>query len=386
MSDSRIQWSWQSASWPRFTHDQAALAVPIKQARFELGRLIGKAEAIGAKDLAVTRLDLWVGDAIATSAIEGEALNAEAVRSSVACRLGITSTFTTAVPRSVEGLLDIMEDAAAQWDSELTEERLCHWQAALFPEGYSSLRAVATGRYRTHDEAMQIVSGPVGRETVNYEAPPSNAVRAEMRNFLDWFNRTRDTEAEDQCDGLVRAGLAHLWFESIHPFEDGNGRIGRAIVDMALAQDIKAPYRLHGLSRELQRRQAEYYDALNQAQRSSGDVTAWLVWFVNAFLASCEHASRLIEESLTRARFWSAHKDATLNGRQRKALNMLLEAGPGKFEGGMTPRKYRSLTGASGITATRDLTELVNQGLLVRRGAGRSTHYDLAIPGWEWVP
>jgi Fic family protein len=187
------------------------------------------------------------------------------VRSSVARRLGIAPTFIAAVPRNVEGLLDVMEDAAARWDSDLTEERLFRWQAALFPTGYSSLRSVETGRYRTRDEPMQIVSGPVGREVVHYEAPPSAAVRPEMRSFLDWFNGTRQSATED---GILRAGVAHVWFESIHPFEDGNGRVGRAIVDMALAQDARQPYRLHGMSIEMRRRQEAYYNVLNQAQRA----------------------------------------------------------------------------------------------------------------------
>jgi Fic family protein len=240
---------------------------------------------------------------------------------------------------------------------------------------------IETGRYRSHADPMQIISGPVGRETVHYEAPPSAAVRAEMRNFIDWFNRTRGTS----LDGILRAGLAHIWFESIHPFEDGNGRIGRAIVDLALAQDARLPTRLHGVSTELRRRQAAYHDALNQAQRGIGDVTAWLEWFTGVFADSCQSSSPLIDEALVRARFWSDHKTAELNERQRKVINKMLEAGAGRFEGGLTQRKYVAINSASRATASRDISDLINKGVLVTgERAGRSTYYDLSIPGWGW--
>jgi len=383
-TDSR--WVWQSQSWPTFDYDAQALAAPLARGRLAQGRLLGKAEAVGAQGFASALRELWTGEAVATAEIEGEKLEVDAVRSSIARRLGIASSFAAAVPRHVEGLLDVMEDAAARWDSPLTEERLCTWQAALFPTGYSGLRRIEVGRFRSHPEPMQIVSGAMGHETVHYEAPPSAAVRAEMRSFLDWFNRTRQVTAGGPADGLVRAGLAHLWFESIHPFEDGNGRIGRAVLDMALAQDARLGYRLHGLSQEFRDRQSEYYDRLNHAQRGSGDATSWLLWLLAAFEASCTRAAALIDESVARARFWHEHKDCALTERQRKALDRMLEAGPGRFEGGMTARKYAVLTKTSGPTATRELVDLVQKDLLVPRGEGRSRRYELTIPGWEWVP
>ncbi len=370
-----------SPSWPNLGYDLPRLAEPLRRARAESGRLFGKAEAIGAHELALVERDVWSGEAVATAAIEGEAIDLASVRSSVARRLGITPEFVAAVPGNVEGLLDVMESAAADWDSDLTEERLSRWQASLFPAGGSAIRVIETGRYRSHEDPMQIMSGPIGREVVHYEAPPSAAVRAEMRNFLDWFNRTRATA----LDGILRAGLAHVWFESIHPFEDGNGRIGRAIVDMALAQDARLPTRLHGVSTELRRRQGAYYDALNQAQRGSGDVTAWLEWFTNVLADSCKSSSTLIDEALVRARFWSEHKEAEINERQRKVINRMLEAGPGRFEGGLTQRKYVGMTSASPATASRDISDLVGKGFLVLgNAAGRSTYYDLAVPGWGW--
>lgn len=378
------RWVWQSQSWPNFGYDEPALAALLTRARLAQGKLLGKAEAVGAQGFTTTLQELWTGEAVATAEIEGEKLNVDAVRSSVARRLGIASSFAAAVPRDVEGLLDVMEDAAARWDSPLTEERLCVWQAALFPTGYSGLRRIEVGRFRSHPEPMQIVSGPLGHETVHYEAPPSAAVRAEMRSFLDWFNRTREVSAGGPADGLVRAGIAHLWFEAIHPFEDGNGRIGRAILDMALAQDARLGHRLHGLSQEFRDRRAQYYDRLNHAQRGSGDATSWLVWILEAFEASCTHTAALIDDSVARARFWSEHNNVALTERQRIALNRMLEAGPGRFEGGMTARKYAVLTKTSGPSATRELVDLVQKHLLAPRGGGRSRRYELTIPGWEW--
>jgi Fic family protein len=374
-------WIWTSPTWPRLTYDLERLAGPLGRARLEGGRLYGMAAAIGAHELALVQRDVWSGEAVATAAIEGETFDLASVRSTVARRLGINPEFVAAIPRNVEGLLDVMESAATEWDSDLTEERMCRWHASLFPAGGSALRSIETGRYRSHDDPMQIVSGPIGREVVHYEAPPSAAVRAEMHNFLDWFNRTRATP----LDGILRAGLAHVWFETIHPFEDGNGRIGRAIVDMALAQDARLPTRLHCVSAELRRRQVAYYEALNQAQRGTSNVTAWLEWFTNVFADSCQASTALIDEALVRARFWAEHKHVALNARQRKVVNKMLEAGPGRFEGGLTQRKYVSMTGASPATSSRDITDLVSKGILVLgNAAGRSTYYNLAIAGWGW--
>jgi Fic family protein len=376
------RWIWQSPQWPRLTYSLEQLVEPLQRARSEHGRLVGKAESIANDELARVQRDVWSGEAVATASIEGEVLDLAAVRSSVARRLGIAADFGAAVPRNVEGLLDVMESAAADWASPLTEERLCRWQAALFPAGGSALRPLQTGCYRTHEDPMQIVSGPMGQERVHYVAPPSVGVRAEMDQFLEWFNRP-----PSELDGFLRAGLAHIWFESIHPFEDGNGRVGRAVIDMALAQDARRPTRLHGISTELRRRQNEYYEALNQAQRGGGDVTDWLKWFTAALTEACQRTATLLDESLLRARFWSEHRHVALNERQRKVLNKMLEAGPGQFQGGLTQRKYVSMTRISPATAWRDIEYLVEKGMIrAGKGGGRSTHYNLAIPGWEWVP
>jgi len=375
-------WIWNAPTWPELTYQAEQLAQPLKRARIESGRLFGKAEAIGASDLALVENEVWSREAVATAAIEGEALNLASVRCSVARRLGIAADFMVAVPRNIEGLLDVMESAAADWDADLTRERLCRWQASLFPAEGTALRQVGTGRYRTYQDPMQIVSGPLGKERVHYVAPPSAAVPAEMHAFLDWFNRSR----KGPEDGLLRAGVAHVWFESVHPFEDGNGRVGRAVVDLALAQDVQRATRLHGVSAEMRRRQAQYYDALNKAQRGTGDITEWLDWFLSIYAEACRATSKLVDEALARARFWSDHKAVALNERQRKVVNKILEAGPGRFEGGLTLRKYVSIVGTSRATAFRDIEDLVENGLLVAAGTGRGTRYDLALAGWDWKP
>jgi Fic family protein len=376
-------WIWQGPQWPAFSYDSERLAEPLRRARTEFGRLLGKAEMLDAHELLTLAQDVWSEDAVSTAAIEGEELDSKSVRSSTARRLGIPPALVEPVPRNIEGLLDVMQNAVADWDNELTQERVCRWQAALFPGGGTALRSIQTGQYRAHDDPMEIVSGPIGRETVHYVAPPSAVMRSEIHNFLAWFNRSRTSGV----DGILRAGLAHIWFESIHPFEDGNGRVGRAIIDLALAQDARNSTRLHGVSSELHRRQSDYYAALNQAQRGSGEITAWLGWFANVFADSCAASGRLIGDSLLRSRFWSDHKEVTLNERQSKVINKMLEAGPRRFEGGLTQRKYAAMTRVSAATSWRDIEDLVKKGMITPGSAGgRSTYYDLAIPGWEWLP
>lgn len=375
-------WIWQGSTWPKFTFDHTRLVEPLVRARDTAGRLHGKADAIGTDELVSVERDVWAESAVATAAIEGETLNLEAVRSSVNGRLGLVTLSDGPVLRKVEALIEVMNDAASHWQDPLTEERLISWQALICEESRSWPVKVQTGRFRS--DSVEVISGPEGRKTVHYEGPPAAAVPSEMRVFLEWFNGAKNSLG---MDGLVRAGLSHVWFESIHPFADGNGRVGRAILDRAISQDSKSASRLHGLSIQILAKTAAYYGALNRAQRGFGDVTEWLVWFTNTFADSCQTSLRVIDEALVRTRFWSVNKDVLLNARQRKALSRMLGAGPGKFAGGMTARKYMALTKANNrLTANRDLTDLVEKHLLVRGGAGRSTFYNLAIPGWAWVP
>lgn len=375
-----VRWIWQAPGWPRLTFDASRLARPLALARHESGVLFGKAAVVGLEEQTALQSEVWSKEAVATAAIEGEVIDLAAVRSSVGRRLGLARP-GPAVPRGVEGLLDVMENAADAWERPLTRERLCAWQASLFPVA-STIRDIVVGEYRSGDDPMQIVSGPHGREVVHYQAVAGAAVRAEMHAFLDWFNGTAEV------DGLLRAGLAHVWFESIHPFEDGNGRVGRAVVDLALAQDARRSSRLLGISAAMRRRQEEYYDALNVAQRGNGDVTHWLEWFLDTYVQACRASMALIEEALARARFWTDNRAVPLNEMQRRVLGKMLDAGPGRFDGGLTARKYVAIAGTTKVTASRHLADLLEKGLIVRAEgpSGRSTRYDLALPGWEWRP
>jgi Fic family protein len=284
-----------------------------------------------------------------------------------------------------------MQDATNGHASVLDTDRLCRWQSALFPGGTSGLQRIAVGRYRDHTDPMQIVSGRQGHEQVHYTAPASHQVAAEMAQFLDWFEATRPaSDATPSLNGLARAALAHLWFESIHPFEDGNGRCGRALVDLALAQTVGAPARLLGLSRQLLAVRPAYYDALGQAQSGGLDVTPWVQWFVQAFTQGCIGSQAVVKLALDKASFRQRAASLGVNERQTKVLNRLLEAGSsalgGGFLGGMTADKYSKITGSAKATATRDLSELLRQGLLRVEGVGKATRYAVNVEAWYPSP
>jgi Fic family protein len=370
---------WKQPGWPAFHYDPGAVGAALASARRAQGTVEGKLAALGFEQRLELAAEAWSQEAVATAAIEGERLDLAAVRSSVARRLGVGKQDGPNAPRNVEGLLDIMDDAVTRCADEMTDERLHAWQAALFPTGYSGMTKVLTGGYREHAEPMQIVSGRAGREQVHYEAPPSARVPEEMGQLLRWFN------ASTEPDTLVRTALTHLWFETIHPFEDGNGRVGRVWVDLVLARDSGEASRLIRTSQRLLERRNEYYEQLEQAQHGGLDVTGWVTWFVLQVKVSCEEASKTIGDTLAKARFWMDHNDKDLTERQRKVMNLLLDAGPNGFEGGMSTRKYESIAGTSRATASRELIELEAHGLLVQVGAGRSTRYYVSLPGWSPV-
>ena len=367
---------WAKPGWPALTCRQDALTGPLSRARLAQGTVLGLAHALGLVHHPEILHDIWVGEAMATAGIEGENLNLDAVRSSVLRKIGIAKGGASS--RHVDGLVDVMDDATRHFGKKLTHARLCTWQAALFPAFFASGRAgsarIEVGAYRTHADSMQIVSGRQGRHTVHYVAPPSANVRAEMTRLLAWF---RDTAPGGRIaiDGVVRAGLVHLWFETIHPFEDGNGRIGRALCDMALAQDANLPTRLYSLSRQLHENRAQYYDQLNSAQHGGLDITEWAVWFVGQFEAACDKSADIIRAAVAKGHFWRAAPH--MSERQKKVVQKLLDAGPGGFEGGMSAEKYVNITGASKATATRDLTDLAERGVLDMMGQGRGTRYAL---------
>lgn len=364
---------WQQPGWPSLQFDQAQVAGAVALARRAQGALEGRLAAIGFDQRQALAAEAWTQEALSTAAIEGERLDLDAVRSSVARRLGVVAASKAVAPRHVDGLLDVMDDAASRGAEPLTQDRLQAWQAALFPSGYSGMSRIRVGAWRDHAEPMQIVGGRIGRETVHYEAPPSAAVPQEMDRFLRWFNDAQP------LDGLIKAALAHLWFETVHPFEDGNGRVGRAIVDLVLARDIGAASRVLRISHQLLLRRADYYAQLQSAQHGTPDVTAWVLWFTQQVQAAFVAASVTVDLTLLKANFWNLHRDKDLNLRQRKVMNLLLDAGPGGFEGGMNTRKAQNLTGAARATASRDLTELAELALLQAVGGGRSTRYVLRV-------
>jgi Fic family protein len=365
------RWIWEHPRWPDFTWDSASLALPLSAARRAQTEVTGAGKLLSADMDLSAQLEVLTREGIATSAIEGTRFDANALRSSLARRLGLPTAGLPSPTRAVEGLADVLLDAAQHFDEALTLEKLFGWQAALFPGGRSGIHEVRVGDLRGTDP-MRIVSGPIERERIHYIAPPRDRLDREMHNFLAWYNAP-----PPELDGLLRAGLAHVWFELIHPFEDGNGRIGRAVLDRALAQDERRAVRLYSVSARFMTVRDEYYGALERVSRGSLDLTSWLIWFLNQFAAAVHESERLLERVTHKARFWIQHSQDPLNLRQRKALNVMLDAGPGGFVGGMTNRKYSRLTKTSPATAQRDLAELVAFGCLALVGAGRAARYEL---------
>jgi Fic family protein len=366
-------WIWERPRWPAFDWDVGRIATILARARLAQGKALGAARLL-EPDLTLEAVAaILAEDGLTTSAIEGERLAPDVVRSSVARHLGLPTAGLPEAPRAVDGLVEVLLDATGRHAAPLTRERLCRWQAALFPTGRSGLRSIRVGTLRGR-APMRVVSGRFGRERVHFEAPPRARLGAELARFLRWFDESRG-----QVEGLVRAGLAHLWFVSLHPFEDGNGRLARAVTDMALAQDEGQPMRLFSLSAQLLRVRSAYYAALESAQRGDLDVTDWLVFFLAQVEAAATASEATIATTLAKARFWVRHQSSDVNPRQRKVLNRLLDAGPGGFEGGMSTRKYASLTRTSRATAYRDLADLVAKSCLRPTGrGGRSATYEIA--------
>ncbi len=363
--------------------DAQQIQTRLSEARKTQGLLLGKAEMIGLEGLQPHIRDSLTQEALTTSAIEGEKLDPESVRSSVARRLGLDTSGAPVAEgkRNIEGLIDVLQDATLNTESALTLERLCNWHGALFPTGFSGMQRIDVGALRS--VPMEIVSGAIGHTKVHYAAPPAEGLAAQVDAFLTWFNQTHPSTGSRPIDGLVRAAVAHLWFETLHPFDDGNGRIGRAIMQLALGQDMGQPGRIVSLSRQLESCKDRYYSALEQAQRSkSMDVTAWVEWMLAQFSLASELAISTIDASIQRIRFQAWMSSFPINERQQKTMKKLLDAGPKGFEGGMTTRKHERIAQTSTPTAARDLIELERLGLLKRYGDGRSTRYYPAIDGW----
>ena len=359
------------ADWPHFRWKNEVLAKPLAEVRHRQGLLIGHMGALGFDLRQQAVLQTLTADVLKSSEIEGEKLDAEQVRSSIARRLGIDMGGLKPADRNVEGVVEMMLDATRHYDQPLTADRLFAWHAALFPTGRSGMRKINAGAWRDDgDGPMQIVSGPMGRERVHFEAPAAPRLEKEMNAFLDWFNANHD------LDPVMKAGLAHLWFVTIHPFDDGNGRIARAIADMALARSENSAQRFYSMSAQIRQERNAYYQILERTQKADMDVTPWLEWFLACMGRAIDAAQTALRSVLDKAKFWERILGVAINDRQRLVLNKLLDG----FEGKLTTTKYAKLTKSSPDTALRDITYLVDKGVLVRSPqGGRSTSYTLNL-------
>lgn len=358
--------------WPDLNWNQAKLAGLLVEVRHLQGRLLGRMEALGFGLREEATLQTLTQDVIKTSAIEGEKLDAVQVRSSIARRLGLDVGGATAIYRDVEGIVEIMLDATRNNASPLTEERLFAWHAALFPTGRSGMQRITVGQWRTEASGpMQVVSGAIGREWVHYEAPAYDRLKREMDCFLKWFNASQET------DPVIKSALAHFWFVTIHPYEDGNGRIARAIADMLLARSEKSPQRFYSMSSQIQIERKEYYNVLENCQKGGLDITLWIEWFLNCLKHAMAASDKTLEGVLVKAHFWKTYAGESFNERQRTIINRLLDG----FEGKLNSSKWAKMTKCSQDTALRDINDLINRKVLTKRDAGgRSTSYELLLP------
>ncbi len=361
---------WQRPEWPRLRHEEARLGRVLANTRYAQGKLLGRMEALGFHMRREAALRMLTEDVVKNSEIEGEVLLPDQVRSSIANRLGLDVGGLPVPDREVDGVVEMTLDATRNYAARLTEERLFSWHAALFPTGYSGMRRIRVGGWRDDaDGPMQVVSGPIGRQRVHYSAPPAERVGDEISAFLEWFQGARSMEP------VLAAGLAHLWFVSIHPFEDGNGRIARTIADMALARSEDSPERFYSMSAQIRQERNAYYDILEATQKGDLDITDWQVWFLECLERAVESARRTLATVLGKASFWEAHASDVFNERQVKILNRLLDG----FEGKLTSSRWARMNHCSQDTANRDIRELIDRGILVRGLAGgRSTSYELA--------
>jgi Fic family protein len=360
----------QQPGWPELRWDADRLAVPLAATRHQQGRLIGRLEGLGFSLRSEATLEALTQDAVKSSEIEGALLDRDQVRSSIARRLGIDIGALTPADRHVEGVVEMTLDATQQYARPLTAKRLFAWHAALFPTGRSGMTPITVGAWRNDRRGpMRVVSGPVGREKVHFEAPAATRLTAEMKAFLAWFNR------DAELDPVIKAGLAHLRFVTIHPFDDGNGRIARAIADMALARADGTAQRCYSMSAQIRLERKAYYDILERTQRGTLDVTPWLAWFVGCLHRAVDGAGSMLASVLGKARFWERHRDAAFNARQRDMLNRLLNG----FAGKLASSKWAKIAKCSQDTAHRDIQDLIQRGILVKEAAGgRSTNYALA--------
>lgn len=362
----------ESPEWPHFVWDQGRITTILAALRYEQGRLLGFMNTLGLSGRAEASLRTLTMDVLKSSDIEGEFLEPDQVRSSIAQHLGIKIKGFVQPDKHVEGVVEMMLDATQNYEQALTKERLFDWHASLFPTGRSGMTKISVGAWRDSSHGpMQVVSGPYGHERVHFEAPSGERLDSEMASFIAWFND------EKHMDPVLKAAIAHLWFVTIHPFEDGNGRIARAIADMQLARADKSAQRFYSMSAEIRRERNAYYTMLERTQRSLNlDITNWLEWFLTCLNSALQEAQNILYDVLKRARFWDAHRESSFNDRQRLVLNKLLD----NFEGKLTSSKWAKLSKTSQDTALRDILDLVVRGILIKDPAGgRSTSYSLKL-------
>jgi Fic family protein len=364
---------WQRPDWPQWRFDAASLAAQLAQVHRAQGHLAGRMAELGLAQRDQATLQTLTQEVITTSAIEGEALNLDAVRSSIARRLCVDIGALAPADRHVDGVVDMVLDATQRHAQSLTAERLFGWHAALFPTGFSGRVRIQVGQWRNDAaDPMQVVSAPVGREKVHYQAPPAAALPVETATFLQWFN------AAPAGDALIHAGLAHLWLVTLHPFDDGNGRISRAVGDMALTRAEGTAQRFYSLSAQIQRERKQYYDQLETTQRGTLDVTPWLSWFLACLLRAVQGADGLLVGVLNKAQFWQRWAGTPMNARQTLVLNHVLDRAPADAAGKLTNAKWAAIAKCSADTALRDINDLLTHGVLRKlEGGGRSTTYEL---------
>lgn len=358
----------QYENWTNFKWDNDRLLMLLANVRHLQGRLLGQMENLGFKLQEEAVLSTLTLDVLKSTEIEGEILNKEQVRSSIARRLGLEVSGLVDSPRNVDDVVEMMLDATQNYTLPVTTQRLFGWHAALFPTGYSGIYKIEVGKYRSGD--MQVVSGPLGKEKVHYEAPKANELEPEMDHFLKWINNGVE------IDPVLKAAIAHFWFITIHPFDDGNGRIARAITDMQLARSDKSSQRFYSMSNQILAERKKYYEILEKTQRGDGDITEWLVWFLSCLERALINSSDVLEAVLVKARFWEQHAQTPLNDRQRLMLNKLLDG----FVGKLTSSKWAKIAKCSQDTAIRDIQDLIGKGILQKEAAGgRSTNYELIV-------
>ena len=363
-------WIWQYGQWPHFCWNNDSLISLLAQVHELQGRLLGKMSTMGFETQAASSLETMTEDVLRNAEIEGMILNAANVRSSVARHLGLETAGLPHPDHYTEGVVQVLIDAVNNHDVSLTEERLFNWHAALFPTGRSGMIPITVGGYRTGTDPMQVVSGAIGKEQVHYEAPPSEQVQAEMNRFLLWLN------AANTLDPLLKAGVAHLWFVNIHPFDDGNGRLARTITDMLLARADGLKQRFYSMSAAILKNKNSYYDTLEYTGKHGLDITPWLIWFLQTLQDAIDTANGKTDRIVRKSLFWQRQKDVVLNERQIKVINRLWDG----FDGKLSTGKWAKMNHTSQATALRDIQDLVEKGILRKTDeAGRSTNYELRM-------